>query len=444
MTKKISIAVLLLLTTSFAWAQTELSLKEAVNYALQHKADAVKAKLDIENSSYLIDEARANALPQINASGSITHNPILQKTALSMGGESMVIKMGRPWQSTAAVQLNQQLFNMAVFQGLKAAKSTRAFYQINAELTDEQIIEKVANSYYEVFKTRSQLKTIDQTIQNTTRVRDVIESLTKSGLAKKIDLDRINVSLNNLKSARQQLDNAAKLQENALKFLIGMDISNEITLSESDFTATTTLYSKEDININKRTEIKLLDQRGYLLHLNKKATEARGYPALSLVANYGYFGLGGEFPFFAGKNNPNVYWSDFASIGLNLSIPIFNGFSNRAKVQQTKVDILKHEADVKDTRLALDLAVENAFTQINNAQITLSNQESNLALAKEVLENIENNYKNGLASLTDLLDAETSYSDAQNNYTNAIMDYKLAEIQLIKAKGELKSYYTTE
>jgi outer membrane protein len=74
----------------------------------------------------------------------------------------------------------------------------------------------------------------------------------------------------------------------------------------------------------------------------------------------------------------------------------------------------------------------------------LNNQESNLSLAKQVLENIENNYKNGLASLTDLLDAETSYSDAQNNYTNAIMDYKLAEIQLIKAKGELKSYYTTE
>lgn len=176
MTKKISIAVLLLLTTCFAWAQTELSLKDAVNYALEHKSEAVKSRLDIQNSSYLIDEARANALPQINANGGLTYNPILQQTALSMG-ETMVIKMGRPWQSTAAIQLNQQLFNMAVFQGLKAAKSTRAFYQINAELTDEQIVEKVAGSYYEVFKTRSQIKTIDQTIENTTRVRDVIEKV---------------------------------------------------------------------------------------------------------------------------------------------------------------------------------------------------------------------------------------------------------------------------
>ena len=60
-------------------------------------------------------------------------------------------------------------------------------------------------------------------------------------------------------------------------------------------------------------------------------------------------------------------------------------------------------------------------------------------LAQEVLTNIENNYKHGLASLTDLLDAETSFADAQNSYTNALLDYKLAEVQLIKAKGELNS-----
>ena len=59
-----------------------------------------------------------------------------------------------------------------------------------------------------------------------------------------------------------------------------------------------------------------------------------------------------------------------------------------------------------------------------------------------MLDNIENNYKNGLASLTDLLDAENSYADAQNNYTNALIDYKLAEVQLVKAKGELKTFYT--
>ena len=67
-----------------------------------------------------------------------------------------------------------------------------------------------------------------------------------------------------------------------------------------------------------------------------------------------------------------------------------------------------------------------------------------MGLAKEVLTNVENNYNNGLATLTDLLDAENSFADAQNNYTNAVLSYKLAEVQLVKAKGELKSYYSGE
>ena len=186
-------------------AQNTLTLSDAVNYALQNKAEAVNARLDVENSEYLIDEVRASALPQINIDGGLTYNAILQETAMEFMGESMVIAMGRPWQSTAVVSLNQQLFNQAVFTGLKAARTTREFYKINAELTEEQVIEKVANSYFEVYKTKSQLVTMEQTIGNTTKVRDVIQSLFDNGLAKKIDLDRTTVALNNLKSVRQQL-----------------------------------------------------------------------------------------------------------------------------------------------------------------------------------------------------------------------------------------------
>src|SRR5690606_18705922 len=121
----------------------------------------------------------------------------------------------------ATVSLNQQIFNQAVFTGLKAARTTREFYKINAQLTEEQVIEKVATSYYEVYKTKTQVKTLDTTIDNTTRIRGVIKSLYDNGLAKKIDRDRTDVNLNNLKSNRQQLINSLTLQENSLKYLIG-------------------------------------------------------------------------------------------------------------------------------------------------------------------------------------------------------------------------------
>ena len=77
--------------------------------------------------------------------------------------------------------------------------------------------------------------------------------------------------------------------------------------------------------------------------------------------------------------------------------------------------------------------------QIENALITIRIQEENVALAKDVLENIQNNYKNGIAPLTDLLNAETAFTEAENNYTSALLDYKLAEVALIKSQGELTS-----
>lgn len=443
MKTQIAIAAMLLFSFGMANAQTELALKDAVDYALKHKVDAVKAGLDIENAEHKIAEVRANALPQLNAQSGLTYNAKLQQMALDFGGQTQVIRMGSPWQANSAIQLDQQIFNMSVFQGLKAAKSTKEFYILNAALTEEQIVEKVANSYYEVFKTKSQIRTMERTIQNTTRVRNVIASLEENGLAKKIDLDRITVTLNNLNSSLVQLNNAVKLQENALKYLIGMDIAAPIVLPESTFESPQNMYVKDEFNINNRTEIQLLERQGYLLKLNKKATEAARYPSLSLSANYGYMSLGNRFPYFAGPAQ-GVNGSDFSAISLNLRVPIFSGFATRSKIRQAQVDIDKFEADLADTKLALNMAVENAYTQINNSVITLRSQKSNMELAQQVLDNVENNYKNGLASLTDLLDAENSYADAQNNHTAALLDYKLAEVQLKKANGELKTFYSNK
>lgn len=115
--KTISISLLLVLLHSTIQAQERkvIALDEAVSYALENKADAKKAKLNIENSEYLIQEARAEALPKINAHGSLTYNPILQETAIPSssfpGGEQspdpfIVLAMGQKWNSIGGVTLS--------------------------------------------------------------------------------------------------------------------------------------------------------------------------------------------------------------------------------------------------------------------------------------------------------------------------------------------------
>jgi len=422
-------------------AQDFLTLKEAISYALEHKAEAKKSKLDVVNAQNKIDEVRSGALPQVNVSAGLTYNPIIQQVALDgamMGqpGETILVTMGQKWQSTPVISLNQQLFNQSVFTGLKAANTTREFYLINDQLTEEQLIERVANAYYNVYQTQLQLETIQNNLDNTTRTHKVIGGLFDAGLAKKIDLDRIAVTVNNLKAQKQQLQNALDLQENALKFAIGMDIQQDIQLPEETFEIDAAILNEVG-DINNRTEVQVMNKQLQLLDLNKKAIKAEYYPTLSLSANYGYAGFGQQFPLF--NNHSSVKWSNFSGISLNLAFPIFNGFSTRSKVRQADIDIRKAQVDLEDTKLALSLGNENAKAQVKNSLLTVNTNQENVQLAKEVLDNTQNNYRTGLATLTDLLDAERAYVDAQNNYTTSLLNYKVAEVQLIKANGNLKS-----
>lgn len=436
--------ITILTFASFVNAQekTSLTLKDAIKYALENKADAKKAKLKIENSEYQIQEVRSRALPQISANGNMTYNPVIQTTvidgaAFNAPGTTIQAAFGQKWTSTAGVSLTQALFDQSVFTGLKAARTTREFYQINNQLTEEEVIERVANNYYQVYVLRQKLALVETNLKTTTKVRDIVKGQFDNGLAKKIDLDRMTVNLSNINTQKQQIINSVQLQENALKFYIGMPIDALIEIPQSEFEVTPAAFT-EAPNVTNRTEYLILKKQEELLELQKKSVIAGYYPTLSLSANYNYIGQGAEMPLFAKPSN-GVYWSDFSSIGLNLRVPIFSGFGTRAKVRQADVELRTIQEDIKDTQLALDLDYKNAKTQIENSIITLQNQKENMRLADEILKNINNNYLQGLASLTDLLDAENASIEAQNNYTAATLDYKLAEIKLIKSKGELKT-----
>ena len=431
--KKLALGILTV-TGTLVYSQQTVTLKQAIEFALQNKADALKAKLDITNADAKILEAKAGALPKVTGSTNITYNPIIQEIAL--GGQTF--KMGQPWVAVAGVQLQQALFNQQVFIGLKAAKSTKEFYQLNANLTEEQIIERVSNAYFQVFTAQEQKNTLESSYSSTEKVRNVIKSLYDNGLSKKIDLDRTNVNLTNIETNIKQSNNGITQAENALKFYMGMPIETKIQLVQEDMAVTPHLLD-ETVNTDERTEVKVLLKNKELLEYQKKATIANYYPTVNLTANYNWQGLGEKFPLTNGSSK-GVMWSDYSAIGLGINIPIFNGFATKAKVQQNQIDIDKLEIDIKDTKLGLDQAYQNAKAQIENSLATLESQKANVKLAEDVLADTKSNYQYGLATLTDLLDAENSLVQAKNNYTTAILNYKIAEVQYYKSKGELKNY----
>ncbi|MES2454993.1 MAG: TolC family protein [Bacteroidota bacterium] len=436
--RTIPLLFLVLAASISASAQQTLSLKDALNYAIANNVAMRKAKLDIEKGRYKVEEVRSQALPQLTGTSGLTYNPIIGQQVVDFGGQLQTLKFGQKWNSTAGVQLSQQIFNQQVFTGLQAARSSEEYYDLAAQLTEEQLIEMVANNYYQVLVTRQQLNVIDTNIKNVKIVEKIISNQFANGLARKIDVDRITVNMTNLTTQREQILNSITQLENQLKYAMGMPVTTPVTLPATELTEVSQLpIFADSVNLSNRTEIKILDNQDKLLSLQRKAYVAEYYPTLALSGNYTYSSQSGGFDFLSSNSAAIGYGS--SAVGVTLRVPIFNGFLTRSKVRQADVDIKKAKEDRRQSTNSLNLAYENAKIQLRNNLNTINAQRKNAQLAQEIYKSTQNNYNNGLASLTDLLDTENSLTAAQNSYTQALLNYKVAEIQLIKSNGNIKS-----
>lgn len=438
--------MLLLSTQTSAWSQgRQLSLGDALQYAMEASHSMRKARLEIENSIHRSAEIRGKALPQININGTLNYNPLLQLTALpgellGQPGKTLMIAMGQKWNSGASVSMTQSLFDKTLITGLKASAANTEYQHLNVALTEEQLIEQVAAAYYQVLVQRHKIAIIDSTISYTAKVRNVIKGQYENGLAKQIDLDRISVNVSNMRTQRQQLANGVEQLENQLKYAMGMDITVPINLPPVDFSniGPKLLTLVDAMVIEDRPELRLLKKQEQLLALQKESYRAARFPVLAFTGNYGHQGQGNTMPWFKGQQQ-GVNWFDYASLGLSLKIPVFNGFTTRAKMRQADIEVRKVREDIAQTDLMLNMENENARVQVRNSLVILDEQKENVGLAQRVFENTRNNYDNGLAPLTDLLEIEKSLTEANNNHAAALLDYKLAELKLIKAQGNLKS-----
>src|SRR5690606_35283466 len=387
---------------------------------------------------YEVAEVRASALPQIEGSASLNYNPIIGK--LVFAGQSVTI--GQPWDSQFGAQLSQQVFNQQVFTGLRAAKTTSDYYQLAANMTEEQVIETVASNYYQILVNREQLSVIDTNLKNIRVINDIVSNQYQNGLAKKIDVDRIRVNITNLENQREELINGVSLLENQLKFSMGMPIETPIVLAEEELKDVPELvnFDEEGNRMDRLIELQVLNKQLELLDFQYKANRAEYFPTLSLVSNYNYTAMTDKFNYlYKSSEDPMAARFGAAAIGLSLRVPIFNGFATRARMGKAKVDYLKAEQDLFNVKQSLNLANKNAKIQLKNALNTIRSQRANMQLAQEVYASTQNNYNNGLAALTDLLDTENALTQAQNSYTQALLNYKIAEIQLKKSNGDIKS-----
>jgi outer membrane protein TolC len=444
--KKIMLTLVLLAGIRATYAQSELTLQECLKYALTNNQALARIRLEQDMGKFKTSEARAQALPQVNANGSYTNN--IKKQVLAVPGElinepgkTVLLQAGTTHNLQASGSVTQEVYNQSVFTGLKAAKAGEEYYSIQTVQNEETLIYNVTQLYYSALVSREKMTVLDANIEKLQQLVNTTTTQVENGLARKIDLDRMRVNLVNYKTQRTQAQNQFQIQTNQLKQQMGMNMATPLGLPHTSFkdieSKATAAMDYGNLSLDNRIEYKLLQKQVELQEYQKKAYLAQYYPTLQLAGNYSYNGISNKFDFV--KSGSSASWYDMASVSLTLKVPIFDGFARRSRVSQANVTLKELSKQKEETALALSTQYENAKLQVENNLTTIHAQKENVDLANEVYNSTQNNYNLGLASLTDLLDSETSLTEAQNNYNEALLQYKLAELDIIKSNGNLKS-----
>lgn len=417
-----------------------IKLKDAIDYGLTHNTGVQKSKMEIDRNQKKINEGISNYLPQVKGSGSIMNNLKLQTSILpgeivGTPGTNVAVQFGTKYNVTAGIDASQVLYDQSLLTTISAAKESKTLAVLNEQKTEEQLIYDIATAYYSAEITGIQKNIIVANLKKTDTLILVTKSQYENGIAKKIDYDRLLVNQTNTKNDLQNVELNYNQQLLLLKYYMGYPLDSTINLPTG-----VNMYESPHANTlsndaNNNTDLKVLGIQKNLYALNLKQIRAGYMPTLSLGFKYAYQAQQNTSDFLSSKTNwfPNSY------LALNLSVPIFDGFNKHAKTQQLKIQIAETQLDEKNLIENLKMQNLNASYKMQINQSSVTNQFNNINLAEDIYKSTQVQFQSGVASMSDLLNAEISLKEAQTNYLKALVQVKVAELDILKASGNLKS-----
>ncbi len=446
MKKTILTAAFMLSGISILFSQTEntvqLSLHDCVQTAVEKNINVVKARIDKEKSAYKVAETRSSLLPQVNIGGSFLDNIKLQTTILpgeliGQPGTTLPVQMGVQYNTSAALSVNQVLYNQTALTALKLSKKADDLNKLGVEKASEELAKEVAKLYFLTLTASEQKSLIEENIVRTRKMTHITKTLVDNGMGKKVDYDRICVTLENLSTQLSNTEALYEQQLNMIKYMLEIPLYQTIVLT--DTAAMPLLWSSPVLisDFSAHTDIQMLESQKEISRLNEKLVNNGYLPSLSFTGQYAYSGMRNEFSNYF-NSNPENKWFNSSYIGINLSIPIFDGLEKRSKSRQAKLEYKKNSLVLDNTKERFSVEYKNAMNQYYNNKNNVQRQKQNIDLAEKVYNETASKYREGLSSMSDLIQDEIGLNNAQVNYLNALYNFKEAELQIMSLNGEIK------
>jgi outer membrane protein TolC len=399
----------------------KLNLEKSIDLALINNHDLKIAKLEYQRAEEQITEAFGlSVLPEIK--GIVDYRRAIRRgeIILELPGFSGSFPQGTINTFTIGASLEQPLFTGAVFYATRISKvyaeiSEKGYYSSQANLIKD--VKRVYYAYLlaKEFKNLSivTLKAAEDNLKNS-------KALYEAGIAPEYDFIRSKVQVQNILPEVEQSKNSIKVAKNTLRYILGLDLEQPFNVEDSlVFTELTT----DDYETSQRimnNQNFTLQQLKLQIELQDKAVSyefSKHFPELFLTGNWQTSAQENDRGFSRWRYINSVY------VGLNLKVPIFNGFQTTSKVQQAKIDMMKAEEEFIKTDQLFKNQLDNLLLRIEETKNKISAYDATIDEAQLGYDISVKRYSNGLGTQLENIDALVALTRAKINYLDAIFTY---------------------
>jgi len=426
--------LLLLIATAVYTANAQVwSLQQCID-----TAQVYNKSLQIGRNSKAINEQKrkeaiANLIPKITANADykyFTDLPTQLMPASIFGGPAGTFKetqFGVPHNINANLQLTMPLYNPQVFGAMQSSKIAVELSGLQLQKTEEQIYFDISNLYYNGQLLLRQLSFIDSNIVNSSKLFKNMQLLKEQLMAKGTDVSKVQLQKEQLETQKELVNSRYEQVMNALKFAMGISLEQNINI-EKDIQ----YKLSDEYTSTAAIDIRLANMQSKFLLSELSTLKRSKLPSLSLFSTYGKTGFG-----YDKQPTDFLKFYPIGFAGIQLSYPLFNGTVTQRKINQKRLEIKNSELQVQLVTEQNTMQIENAKRQLSVAQKSITTSTSQIELAKTVYAQTFLQQKQGTASLTDVLLADSALREAQQNYLSALVEYLKADLELKRLSGLL-------
>ena len=406
------------------------TLTNCIHYAIVHNPDLKNAKLDEDIIDATIKSKLADWYPQLNFNYTFQHNFQLPVTNFN----GMNIDVGN--ENTSGLQLGatQNIFKRDLLLASRSSKDVRLHSEQNTNEQNITIAVMVSKAFYDVLLTEEQ---VDVTQQDIVRIDSSLKDAYyqyQSGITDKTDYKRATISLNNAKAQKKFGDESLKAKYEYLKELMGYPLSQNFDLvyDSAQMANEILLDTLQDVNYANRIEVQLLETQKKLQQDNLKYYKWGFLPEISAFGNYNLNFQDNRFSKLYGQSFPNSY------AGILLSVPIFQGGKRLHDIKVAEFQVSQVDNSITSIKNNINARYVQALANYKSNLYNYYSLKENVALANEVYDVITLQYKSGVKTYLEVINAEADLRTAQINYYNALFQVLSSKIDVEQSLGNIE------